>query len=138
MPAKDIFHDTVKNALVKDGWVITADPLFIQLEEFDIYIDLGAEKIIAAEKNEQKIAVEIKSFTKPSLLYEFHLALGQFIDYREILTEVESEYTLFLAVPQPVYETFFKRRLIQSIRKNYQLKLITYDIDKEEIVKWQS
>ena len=107
MPAKDLFHETVKKALVKDGWVITADPLFIQSEEFDIYIDLGAEKIIAAEKNEQKIAVEIKSFAKPSLLYEFHLALGQFIDYREILTEVESEYTLYLAVPQPVYETFF-------------------------------
>jgi len=107
MPAKDLFHETVKKALVKDGWVITADPLFIQSEEFDIYIDLGAQKIIAAEKNEQKIAVEIKSFAKPSLLYEFHLALGQFIDYREILTEVESEYTLYLAVPQPVYETFF-------------------------------
>ena len=99
---------------------------------------MGAEKIIAAEKNEQKIAVEIKSFAKPSLLYEFHLALGQFIDYREILTEVESEYTLYLAIPQPVYETFFKRRLIQSIRKKYQLKLMAYDIDKEEIVKWQS
>jgi hypothetical protein len=138
MPAKDIFHETVKKALVKDGWVITADPLFIQSEDFDIYIDLGAEKIIAAEKNEQKIAVEIKSFAKPSLLYEFHLALGQFIDYREILTEVESEYTLYLAVPQPVYDTFFKRRLIQSIRKNYQLKLMAYDIDKEEIVKWQN
>ncbi|MEB3282115.1 MAG: element excision factor XisH family protein [Lyngbya sp.] len=27
MPAKDFYHDTVKNALIKDGWRITNDPL---------------------------------------------------------------------------------------------------------------
>jgi hypothetical protein len=27
MPAKDIYHETVKNALIKDGWTITDDPL---------------------------------------------------------------------------------------------------------------
>jgi hypothetical protein len=30
MPAKDIYHDTVKNALIKEGWTITPDQLFIQ------------------------------------------------------------------------------------------------------------
>jgi hypothetical protein len=29
MPAKDIYHDAVKNALIKDGWTITADPYYI-------------------------------------------------------------------------------------------------------------
>lgn len=26
MPAKDIYHEAVKNALIKDGWSILADP----------------------------------------------------------------------------------------------------------------
>ena len=33
MPAKDIYHDTVKNALIKDGWTITHDPLHSRTEE---------------------------------------------------------------------------------------------------------
>ena len=62
MPAKDIYHDTVKNALIKDGWTITDDPLVISIGKKDLFIDLGAEKLIAAEKDSKKIAVEIKSF----------------------------------------------------------------------------
>ncbi len=27
MPARDIYHDTVRNALEKDGWTITHDPV---------------------------------------------------------------------------------------------------------------
>ena len=62
MPAKDIYHETVKNALIKDGWTITHDPLVLRWGTTDVYVDLGAEQLLAAEKNEQKIAVEIKSF----------------------------------------------------------------------------
>jgi hypothetical protein len=59
MSAKDKFHDTVKKALQKDGWVITDDPLYIPLERITgMYIDLAAEKLVAAEKDNRKIAVE--------------------------------------------------------------------------------
>ena len=68
MPAKNIFHDTVKNALIKEGWMITDDPLYLDYGGVDMYVDLGAEKLIAAEKDQQKIAVEIKSFNRPSLI----------------------------------------------------------------------
>ena len=50
MSAKDKFHDSVKTALIKDGWTITADPLQIKLGDIDAYIDLGAEKLLTAEK----------------------------------------------------------------------------------------
>jgi hypothetical protein len=63
MPAKDIYHEVVKNALIKDGWQITHDPLLIRLTKKKLYVDLGAERLIAAERNTEKIAVEIKSFT---------------------------------------------------------------------------
>ncbi len=31
MPAKDVFHDAVINGLEKEGWVITEDPLEIEI-----------------------------------------------------------------------------------------------------------
>jgi hypothetical protein len=72
MPERDIFHDAVKNALVKEGWTITDDPLFLEFGGVDMYVDLGAEKLVAAEKDGQKIAVEIKSFVGASIISEFH------------------------------------------------------------------
>jgi hypothetical protein len=82
MPAYDTFHDAVKNALIKDGWTITNDPLVIEFGLLNVYIDLGAERLIAAERGNERIAVEIKSFMGPSLLTDFHLAMGQFLNYR--------------------------------------------------------
>ena len=76
MPTKDIFHNAVKNALIKDGWTITDDPLYLDYGGIHMYVDLGAEKIIAAEKDTEKIAIEIKSFVQASMTYEFHTALG--------------------------------------------------------------
>ncbi|BAZ31769.1 XisH protein [Cylindrospermum sp. NIES-4074] len=62
MSARNLFHIAVRNALQKEDWIITHDPLEIQFEEVRLKIDLGAERLIAAEKADEKIAVEIKSF----------------------------------------------------------------------------
>ncbi len=59
--ARDLFHDAVKKALIKDGWQITNDPFFLKVGGVEFYVDIGAEKLIAAERNNEKIAVEIKS-----------------------------------------------------------------------------
>ncbi|NEQ87450.1 MAG: fatty-acid oxidation protein subunit alpha, partial [Moorea sp. SIO2I5] len=48
MAAKDLFHDAVKQALLKDDWIITADPLKIKIEGVKLEIDLAADKVIAA------------------------------------------------------------------------------------------
>ena len=136
MSAKDKFHDAVKNALIKDGWTITADPLQIKLGDIDAYIDLGAEKLLTAEKNGKKIAVEIKSFLGASNIYDFYLAFGQFLNYREALNKQEPERVLFLAVPDYVHETFFKNEFILEMARKFELKLVTYNIETEEIVKW--
>jgi len=138
MPERDIFHDAVKNALVKEGWTITNDPLFIQFGGVDMYVDLGAEKILAAEKGGQKIAVEIKSFVGASIISEFHTALGQFMNYRLALDARDPTRTLFLAVPQDIYKAFFTLEFGQTVIQRYQLKLIVYHVEKEVIVKWQN
>lgn len=82
MPAKDKFHELVKTALENQGWTITHDPYHIDLGFVDFYIDLGAEQLLAATKDSEKIAVEIKTFLAPSTISEFHTAVGQFINYR--------------------------------------------------------
>lgn len=136
MPARDRFHNAVKNGLEKQGWKITHDPLTVSFELGDMYIDLGADKILAAERENQKIAVEIKSFFNTSAISEFHTALGQFINYRLALSEQEADRTLYLAVPIDTYTSFFTIRLVQNIIKIYQLKLITYQPETEDIIEW--
>jgi hypothetical protein len=136
MPARDRFHNAVKKGLEKQGWKITHDPLTVSFELGDMYIDLGADKILAAERENQKIAVEIKSFFNTSAISEFHTALGQFINYRLALSEQEADRTLYLAVPIDTYTSFFTIRLVQNIIKTYQLKLITYQPETEDIIEW--
>jgi hypothetical protein len=137
MPAKDIFHDAIKASLINAGWRITDDPLSIQVGGVEMYIDLGAEKIIAAEKAGEKIAVEIKSFSGSSSIYDFHLAVGQFMNYRLALKEKAPERRLYLAVPMDTYESFFTLKFVQTAIEDYQLYLIIYDIDKQVIVEWK-
>ncbi|NEO19297.1 MAG: fatty-acid oxidation protein subunit alpha [Moorea sp. SIO4G2] len=113
--AKDLFHDVVKNALIKDGWQITDDPFFLKVGGVEFFIDLGAEKLIAAERNGQRIAVEIKSFINPSSITDFHLAIGQFINYRVALKVKDPERQLFLAIPDTTYQRFFQKEFPQIV-----------------------
>ncbi len=136
--AKDKFHGAVKNALIKEGWIITDDPLYLGFGGVDLYVDLGAEKLIAAQKENQKIAVEIKSFLNYSVISDFHTAVGQVMNYRLILQQKEPERILFLAVPTDIYKTFFQLEFTRLAIQSYQLNLIIYDVGKEEILQWTS
>jgi hypothetical protein len=138
MAAKDKFHNVVKIAREKDGWTITDDPLFIRAEDVDFYIDLGAEKVLAAEKAGQKIAVEIKSFLGASEVNEFHSALGQFLNYRSALGLTQPERVLYLAVAIDIYEEFFNRRFIQRVIAEHQLRFLIFKVEREEIVLWRN
>lgn len=136
MAARDIFHEQVKHALIKDGWTITADPLTIPFGNTEVYVDLGAEKLLAAEKGAAAIAVEIKSFIQPSIIHEFHTALGQFLNYRAALVPIDPRRRLYLAMPYDTYSTFFVQPFLQSILQQYQVETIVYDPVTEEIVQW--
>lgn len=137
MAKRDKFHDAVKVALQKDGWKITHDPLYLEWALATIQIDLGAEPLIAAVKEEEKIAVEIKSFASHSVLSEFHTALGQYLNHLSVLEEVEPERKLFLAVTLDVFTTFLAQPLGRKQVKRYNLKLLVYDPQQEAIVRWQ-
>jgi hypothetical protein len=142
MPTKDIFHNAVKNALIKDGWTITDDPLYLDYGGIDMYVDLGAEKIIAAEKlsdqGTEKIAVEIKSFLQTSMTYEFHTALGQYLNYRLALDDIQPERKLYLAISEETYETFFILPFTQKSVERNKINLLIYDTKKEVIKRWKN
>jgi hypothetical protein len=133
---RDRFHDVVRAALEKEGWQITADPYEIAVDDVEFEIDLAAEQLLAATRENQKIAVEIKSFISPSNVSDFHMALGQFLNYRDALEIVEPDRQLYLAVRESVYKSFFKRRFIVAAIQRYQLRLIVYDVQQEVIAQW--
>lgn len=106
--ARDVFHQQVKNALIKDGWNITYDPLTIRISEaVKLQIDLAAEIAFAAERGADKIAVEIKSFIGDSDISSFHTALGQYLNYCQALEEQEPDRLVYLAIPVDTYYDFF-------------------------------
>ena len=135
--AKDLFHNTVKTALQKDGWRITADPYQLRYGVADVYIDLAAEEAIAAEKEGRKIAVEVKSFAGGSTISEFHTALGQFLNYlMAIEISDEPERTLYLAVPTDTYQMFLRLEPAKTVIERYKIRLIVYNPKSEEIDQW--
>jgi hypothetical protein len=136
MSARDMFHDAVRAALQNDGWTITHDPLTLDLADGQLQIDLGAERLIAAERQNEYIAVEIKTFAAPSATSEFHTALGQFLNYRVVLKLKEPQRVLYLAVPLEIYQTFFSRQLPQLSIEEYQVKIAVFDPETEVIVQW--
>lgn len=136
MSTRDIFHDAVRRGLEKEQWQISSDPLELEWEDVKVKIDLAAERLIAAERGEEKIAVEIKSFISPSPISDFHTALGQFLNYRIMLEVKEPKRQLYLAVPLDTYNTFFQSPFTQFVVERYQLRLIVYDPVIEEIVQW--
>ncbi len=138
MSAKDVFHEVVKIALQKDGWQITHDPLLFNVGGVKMSIDLAAQKLIAAERENEKIAVEVKSFLeKSSAISEFHTALGQFINYRGALRQRDPERILYLAVPLTTYRTFFQLDFPHEMVEENRVKMIVYDVESEVIVEWK-
>ena len=138
MPARDIYHHTVRHALEKSNWDVTDDPFLLRAGAISMYVDLGAERLLAATKDQEKIAVEIKCFLKASDIAEFHAALGQFMNYRLALSKQEPERVLYLAVPADTYDTFFIQPFIQDVIQQYQVKLIVFKPDQEVIAQWIS
>ncbi|MBO3461128.1 XisH family protein [Aetokthonos hydrillicola Thurmond2011] len=133
--AKDRFHYSVRIGLEKQGWTITADPYEITVGDVDFEIDLAAE-MLAAERSGEKIAVEIKSFIGGSNVSEFHTALGQFLNYKFALEEVDPQRKLYLAVPESIYKSFFQRRFTRSVIERTQINLLVYNEKQEVIVQW--
>lgn len=136
--AKDIFHEIVKEALIKDGWLVTDDPLtLLSRVEGGISTDLGAEKIIVAEKGLTRIAVEVKSFINPSMIHDFLKASGQYNGYNIVIKRKHINRILYLAMPIYAYEKLIMYEFIQDIIEDTPIKFILFDHKEKIIVSWK-
>ncbi len=136
MPKLDIFHGTVRHALEKEGWIITDDPLKLEIGKRRVYIDLGAERLIAAEKDAIKIAVEIKSFVGKSDFKDLEDALGQYVLYQKILNAQHNERVLYLAVSEIVFKGIFSEEIGQLVLSDPNFHLLVFQEDTELIQQW--
>jgi hypothetical protein len=136
MPRKDTFHEVVKIALIKEGWTITHDPYTLEFNRETLYVDLGAEAPIGAEKAGRKIAVEIKSFLGKSGITDLYSALGQYILYRTLIEDSEPDRELFLAMPTEAFDELLNIAEGQTLIAKEMLKLVLYAVDEEEINRW--
>jgi len=136
MAAKDRIYRAVRAALIRDGWSITHDPYRLAYESDVVEVDLGAERTIAAERGDELIAVEIKSFLGQSPLRDFETALGQFEVYRIALHEHDPDRRLYLAVTTLAYEEVFTRPLVQLVLAARPVPLLVVDLPGEEVVRW--
>jgi XisH protein len=134
--AKDKFHNIVKNALIKEGWMVTADPMSFKVGEVNFQIDLAADRILTAEKENVKIAVEVKSFTQQSPLHAFHEAIGQYDNYLLALEDYDPDRILYLAIPTEIYDSFFQKPFIQKVLHRKNIYLIIYNVKEENIKSW--
>ncbi|HBQ98337.1 MULTISPECIES: element excision factor XisH family protein [unclassified Roseofilum] len=137
MPAKDIYHDVVCTALVKDGWTITDDPLILKIGKRSTFVDLGAEKLVAAERGSTKIAVEIKSFLSPSPIHDLEQAWGQFFLYARVLQRTEPTRLLYLAVSTDTFNTLFQEEAGQLLLAEPDFCILVFDLNSEAIIQWK-
>ncbi|MFN0034099.1 MAG: element excision factor XisH family protein [Saprospiraceae bacterium] len=134
--ARDKFHFEFRHAIENEGWKITDDPLVLKSGKIQIHIDLGAELLIGAEKDGEKIAIEIKTFGNPSFITAFYEAVGKFIVYRNALEMLASKRVLYLAIPKSIFERFENEPLVKRVFEIEKIKIIVYNQRRKNILKW--
>lgn len=136
MAAKDLYHEHVRNALIKDGWTITHDPLQLKYSGKYALADLAAERLLAAEKGAQKIAVEVKSFVGKSSLNDLEKALGQFTLYSDVLEESEPDRILYLAIRESVFAAAADAAYWELLLRKQRLRLVLFNPTTQEVTRW--
>jgi len=139
LPAKNIHHDAVVDALKADGWTITHDPLTLSIGVRRLYVDLGADKgAVAAEKEGRRIAVEVQSFLSNSDIDDLQHAIGQYILYRILLGRIDPDRVLYLAVPDDAYRGILSEEVGKLVRAELKMPLIAFDPKARRITQWTS
>jgi len=138
MAAKGVFHQHVRHALEKDGWTITDDPFSLRWLGRTLQIDIGAERLIAAERGAEKIAVEIKSFVGASAMADLENALGRYVLFRSVLKTLDPSRKLFLAIRNDVYAAIFEQPEGEIVRADVNVSILVFNADQEEVEQWIS
>lgn len=133
MPAKDRYHDTVKRALVKDGWTIEDDQVRLKIGSRNLWIDLQASRT----NQPFAVLIEVKGFENPpSWVEAVSDAIGQYILYSVVLTSKGIAVPLYLAVPTAAYKGIWSEPLGLALIKRLGIKLLVFDPTEEDVLQW--
>ncbi len=136
MPARDVIHDSVKHALIKDGWLILADPYYFRYADKALIADLQATRLVLAHRATETIVVEVKSFLGASFMKELQTALGQYQMYVAFLEALGRQETVYLAISDVTFQHDFQSPAVQMLLRRYGVKVLVVDAAQEEIVQW--
>ena len=133
MPAKDRYHDVVVRALQKDGWTIIAEQIAVSIPARRLWIDIRAQK----EAQNALILVEVKGFeTLASAVAYLADAIGQCVLYQAILEYVGITDPLYMAVPAAAFAGILGEEIGRQAIRKAQIRVIVFDAEQEEIVRW--
>lgn len=145
MPQRDAIHNIIRQALTKEGWEITDDPYVISYGERFLFIDLAARldvlngiagRFIGARRGSSRIAVEIKEFRGNSAIADLEQAIGQYVLYRLLLEQVDSERELYLAVADTTFDGIFSEPIGELVMRELPMKLLIVDVEAVEVKRW--
>lgn len=138
MSRKDFYHDYVRAALITAGWTITKESFILRFFSTRLYIDFAAERV-EEDGSRSEIVVEVKNFRlREDYVNEFQKALGQCLLYEALLIENKLPHTLYLAIPQAVYKTFFQDEVIQGLIETCRIRLIIFDPLTKTLIQWNA
>ncbi len=84
--------------------------------------------LIGAERDTKRIAVEIKTFGGASPVADLQQAMGQFLMYKSILSQVEPDRELYLAVSEEVRDSILSEELGQLMLKEHINRLFYFSV----------
>lgn len=138
MPQRDLYHNAVRQALIADGWTITHDPYFLPFGGRKAFVDLGAEAPIAAERDNLRIAAEIKSFIGASVVADLAVAVGQYALYKSWMSRSDPGRWLYLAIDEETADEVFSDISAQVLIEDYGIRLIIVDVEAGRIAEWRN
>jgi len=136
LPVRDSIHETVKEAIIKDGWEITDDPYVISYGDRFLFVDLGASGFIGVQQGNKQIAIEIKQFRGQSQVADLEQAIGQYSLYRILLNQIDPERDLYLAISETTYSDIFEEPIGKLAIAEIPLKLVIVNLSSKEITEW--
>jgi hypothetical protein len=136
VPAKDLYHGTVRQVLLKDGWSILKEDYELQYGDDSLYPDFAAERSIVAARGMRQILVEVKSFLGRSFIADLQSAIGQYAMYQNVIEAEGLAFRLYLAIPLVVYEERFQSPLAQLMLNRGAVNLLVFDAEQEVVNQW--
>jgi hypothetical protein len=138
MPAQDLYHDVVRDALRKDGWRITHTALQLKTGAESSAGELWKGPWLIADKDERKVAVAVNSFVGRSNPTDIIQMWGQLALSRPRLHAMDSDRVVYLAIRQATYSACFAEAEGELLLEKEHMQLIVFDPRAEAIVQWVS